>query len=311
MHRTRSRFRGFAIVAALMASILVLAACGSDSKSDDKGEGGKAGTVVVGSKNFPESQLIASMYVQVLEKAGYTVKQKFNIGSTELAYAALKSGDIDVYPEYAATALEYVNKGAGEATSDPEATTKKLNERAAADGIVALTPSSAQDQNAFVVTKATAEKYDIKNLSDLAKVSKDLVLGGPPECETRPFCAAGLKSKYGIEFKEVRALDVGGPVTVKALEDGTIQVGLLFSSDGTIKTKGFVVLDDDKKLQAADNVVALVKKSVDKPALRKALDQVDAALTTTDLIDMNQEMNDQKSDPADVAKKFLQDKGLL
>lgn len=269
------------------------------------------GSIVVGSKNFPESQLIASMYSQVLDKAGYDVEEKFNLGSTEVSFTALEAGEIDLYPEYAATALEYVNEGAGEATPDPKATVAKLNERLKADDIVALPPSPAQDQNAFVVTKKTAKDLKIKKLSDLSGKAEDLVLGAPPECATRPYCALGLSDTYGIDFKEVRELDTGGPVTVTAVEDGTVDVGLLFSSDGIIKSKGFVVLTDDKNLQAADNVTPLVRKQFDKPPLRKALNKVDKALTTKKLIALNLQMTEEKADPEDVAKEFLEDNNLL
>jgi osmoprotectant transport system substrate-binding protein len=309
MRSMRPRFAGRALGGALLSLAIV---CGMGASSVGASPSAKdLGSITVGSKNFPESQLIASMYSQVLTKAGYDVSEKFNIGGTELAYKALQSGDIDVYPEYAATVLEYVNGGAGEATPDPIETVKKLNAETKDDQIVALTPSPAQDENAFVVTKATAKKLKLKKLSDLKGKASDLVLGAPPECETRPYCAVGLKDTYGIDFQDVRSLDTGGPVTVKAVEDGTVDVGLLFSSDGIIKSKGFVVLQDDKHLQAADNVVALVRKDRAKAPLRVALNKVDAALTTPKLIALNLKMSVTKDDPADVATAFLKKNDLL
>src|SRR5436853_318611 len=144
---------------------------------------------------------------------------------------------------------------AGQATSDAKATADKLKAALASKNLTALDPAPAVDQNAFGVTQATADKYKLKKLSDLTAVAGQLTLGGPSECPTRPFCAKGLEDKYGIKFKSFKALDAGAPLTKTALKNGDIDVGLLFTSDA----KGFVLLEDDKKLQNADAVVPIVK----------------------------------------------------
>ncbi len=169
-------------------------------------------------------------------------------------------------------------------------------------------PSSlppAIDSNAFAVTKATAERYNLTKLSDLAPVAGELRLGGPPECPSRPFCAAGLERVYGIKFREFRPLDAGGPLSKTALERGDVDVALIFSSDGAIPAKGFVVLEDDKHLQNADNVVPVIRTAVVTEQVRQVLNRVSAALTTQELAELNKRADVDKEDPEVLAKDWL------
>jgi len=303
--------------------VLVAAACGDDD--DDSSSANTPPTVTTGpattadkpkvvaaSFNFAESELLAEMYGQALAAKGISVDYKHSLGNREVVEPALESGDVNLVPEYAATLLEFVNGNKGEATSDPLATTNALNAQLAPKKLQALQPSPAIDSNGFVVTKATADKYKLTKVSDLAAVASNLTLGGPPECETRPFCAKGLKDTYGITFKEVKSLDAGGPLTVQALDAGQIDVGLLFTTDTTIVQKGWVLLQDDKHLQLADNVVPVVsQKLVDGygDTLTSALNAVSAKLTTENLTQMNTDVADGK-EAKDVAATFLKANGL-
>jgi osmoprotectant transport system substrate-binding protein len=164
------------------------------------------------------------------------------------------------------------------------------------------------------VTKATADRLKLAKLSDLAPVGNQLVLGGPAECPNREFCALGLKTKYGITFKDFKALDTGGPLTVQALVGGQIDVGLLFTSDATIAVRGFVLLDDDKQLQLSDNIAPVVRNDYLTKAgddFKKIINSIAPKLTTAELTGMNKLVEVDKQDPKDVAKAWLKKQGLI
>jgi len=302
----------YAVGVGVAGLALVVAACGSSSKSGS-GAGSSTPakqTIKIGALNFSESAILAGIYEGALKKDGIDVTVRPNLGSREIVQPALERGDIDLYPGYAATELEFVNKGAGEATPDPQATTEKLRAALAPKGLTALDPSPAVDSNAFAVTKATAAKYNLKNLSDLAPVADQLKLGGPPECPTRPFCQLGLTKTYGINFKEFKPLDAGGPLSVAALANGDVDVALIFSSDGSIPGKGFVVLADDKHLQNADDVVPVIRTQAATNQARATLNKVSAALTTEDLAQLNKRADVDKEDPQVLAQDWLKKHGF-
>ncbi len=200
------------------------------------GLSGGSGSVTVGAANFSENQILANIYAKVLDAAGYNAKVK-NVQSREVYEPALESGDLDVMPEYAATMTEFLNTKDNGSDAEPMASTdidetiSALKQIAGKHGLVPLEPSEATDQNAFAVRKDFAEKWGLSSLGDLTKVDGDLVLGGPPECPTRPYCQKGLEDVYGIQFTGFKTLDAGGPLTRAALKNGDIQVGLIFSSD--------------------------------------------------------------------------------
>ena len=219
-------------------------------------------TVRIGSTNFSEQLILGELYGQILEANGFTVERRFNLGSREIVAPALESGQIDLMAEYLATAEAFYAKDATKATTDPTATQRALQDVLTPKNLTVLDFAPAVDTNGFVVTKATADRLKLTKMSDLAPVAKDLVLGGPPECPQRPFCLLGLQQTYGLQFKEFKPLDPGGPLTVAALEADEIQVGLLFTTDATIALKGFVLLEDDKKLQLADNVAPIIRNDI-------------------------------------------------
>jgi osmoprotectant transport system substrate-binding protein len=290
------------LTGAMAAFAIVAMACGGTSTTP---AATSKGTLTVAGFNFTESSILAELYGQALAHDGYTINYKLNLGTREVLAPAMKAGQVDLYPGYAASDLEYYNNKAGEATGDPVATTAKLNSHLTPLGLLALTPSAAVDQNAFAVTKATQAKYNLTNLSDLAPIGNQLVLGAGPECPTRPYCQPGLQSTYGIHFKDFKALDTDGPLTRAAFKNGTIQVGLVFSSDGDLNALGLVVLKDDKQLEAADNVVPIVRQAVNDEA-KKVLNAIDAKLTTGDLVTMNSQVQIQHQDADAVATAWLQ-----
>lgn len=296
------KYRLRAILISILGLSMMAAACGS-------GGGGSTGTstketLTLAGFNFNESSILMYVYGKALEGKGYTVNYKANLGAREVVEPALASGQIDFYPGYAATELEFLNKGKGEATPDAQATTAKLNTYLTAIGAKALDASPALDANAFAVTKATADKYHLTKISDLAPVAGQLVLGGPTECPTRPFCELGLQNTYGLHFKDFKALDAGGPLTKTALKNGGIDVGLVFSSDGGIVANNFVVLQDDKHLQNADNIVPIVRTAKLNSEITDLFNKISAGLTTADLTQMNKSADIDKQDPIDLATAY-------
>ena len=303
------RPRSYVLGATLLAVGLLLGACGSGG-DDDESSGGdgteEKGQITVGDDSFAESQIVAEMYAQVLENAGYEVDRK-STESREVRLPAMESGEIDVAPEYLATLVSVLDPKAGR-VSTPEDATAALEPLLADMGLTVLEASDAVDTNVFVVTPELAEQYT--TLSDLAPDASELTLGGPAECPTRPYCIPGLKEVYGIEFGEFEPLDYGPP-TVAALKQEAVDVGLLFSTDGTIGAQGLVVLEDDKGLQAADNITPLVNEEVLNDEVTELLNAVSAALTTEIVTELNTRVGVDQEDPADVATEFLEEEGLL
>jgi osmoprotectant transport system substrate-binding protein len=299
------------ILSAMAAtSVLALSACGGGGGDPLSAEGDKTGSsgsqVIVGSADFTESQLIGSIYSQALQAAGVDVKEQFNIGSREVYIAALKDGSIDLIPEYTGALLSYLDDKSTASTS--QAVSTELATKLPS-GISMLTPSPAEDKDVVAVTKATADKYKLTTISDLAPVAGELVLGGPPEWETRVRGVVGLRDVYGLNFKEFVSLDAGGTLTMTALTNGQIQAGDLFSTDPGLKTNNLVALEDDKSLFAAENVVPLIKTSKQNDTITKTLNDVSAKLTTEDLISMNAEAAT-GTNLSDIDKKWLADTGI-
>ncbi|HYL08752.1 MAG TPA: ABC transporter substrate-binding protein [Candidatus Udaeobacter sp.] len=299
-----NRFRGIWLIAGLVAAATVVAACGSTA-SNTPGTTSK-GTLTVGGFNFPESSILAEIYGQALAHKGYTINYKLLLGTREVVAPALKSGQIDLYPGYAATDLEYWDQSKGLANGDITQTAANLNQYLSQNNLLALTPAAAVDTNAFAMTKANAQHFNVTKLSDLAAIGGQLVLGAGPECPTRPYCLPGLQSTYSIHFKDFKALDTDGPLTRAAFKSNTIQVGLVFSSDGDLNANSLVVLQDDKHLEAADNIVPILRQSVASDDVKSILNNIDSHLTTADLVTMNSQVSIQHQDADAVAKAYLQ-----
>jgi osmoprotectant transport system substrate-binding protein len=298
-----------ALFAAFIAASMVVSACGT------AGSGTKP-AVTVGSTNFPEQLTLGELYSQILEANGYTVTRKFNLGNREIVEPAIESGQIDIDAEYLATLLAFVDKDGtiAKPSTDPKATQTGLQKALDPKGLTVLDYAAATDQNGFVVTQATATSKNLKKLSDLAPIGNTLVLGGPAECPQRPFCALGLKNTYGITFKDFKPLDSGGPLTIAALEGKQIDVGTLYTSDANIVAKNFVLLDDDKHLQLADNIAPVVRNALlqkDDGTLKRLLNSITAKLSQAELNDMNKQVGVDKADSKVVAAAWLKKQGLI
>jgi osmoprotectant transport system substrate-binding protein len=271
------------------------------------------GAITVASFEFPESVLLAEIYAQALESNGFTVKRALNVGARELVEPALERGLVEFVPEYLGTALQFVTRGSAAATSDAEAAHRELAQAFDGRGIVVLASAPAQDANALAVTAQTAADYDLKTISDLIPIAGQLVFGGPPECPDRPLCLLGFEETYGLEFERFQGLDASGPLTSAALASGQVDVALLFTTDGDIRTKGFVVLEDDRGLQPAENVTPVVRADIVAAygsSLTDVVDAVSAMLTTEGLRQMNQSVS-LGEETRDVAGAWLRSKGLV
>jgi osmoprotectant transport system substrate-binding protein len=294
----------------MVALSLVITSCGSTGGPSSSAKA----TIRIASFNFSESIILAHIYGDALKNKGYTITYRDKLGNREIVEPSLENGLIDLYAGYAATDLNFVDKRQGvalEAGTDAAANVAKLNARLSSKGIKALDPSPAVDQNAFAVTKAEADQYHLTKLSDITPaIASQWTLGGPPECPQRPFCALGLESVYGLKFKAFKSLDTGGPLTFAALKQGSVNIGLVFSSDGGISANNLVVLDDDKHLQQADNVVPLIRTDVLNSEITTLLNSIDAKLNTPDLTAMNKSADVDKLDPADIAATWVKGHGF-
>jgi osmoprotectant transport system substrate-binding protein len=253
---------------------------------------------------------VAEIYAQVLENAGLDVDRRFNFQRREDLYPELAEGRVDLAPEYLASLLTFLDSDV-EASPDPDESLAKLEPLLAEDGLELLEPSGANDTNAFVVTGETAERYDLSAVSDLAGPAGDLTFGGPPECPARRFCLAGLKDVYGIEFEAFKELDAGGSFTIAALSSGEIDVALMFSTSSIIQERGWVVLEDDKGLQAAENITPLIRSEVVDEEIVELLRSVSDLLTTENMTELNARVELKNEDVAAVAEDFLAQEGLL
>lgn len=307
-----------AALALLVPLALFAAACGDDEDEAGSTTGGCAESsapdgapeVTIGAQDFGESAILAEIYSQCLEAAGYTVSIQELGGFRDLELAAFEAGDINFAPEYAASMLEALNGDESEATSDAAETTDLLNGYLADMDLVAFEPSEAVDTNAFVMTSARAEELGVTAISDLADAG-DLTLGAPADCETNPFCLPGLERVYGI--------DLGGAFTAlepgaipDALEAGEIDIALLFSTDSRIATNDWVLLEDDEQMLAADNVVPVASTELsDAEGFEALVDSISATLTTDGLTELNRRFDVDLEDADVIAQSHLEDAGLL
>lgn len=290
---------------------LVLAASACDRTNEPPPRVDRDDAVTVASFNFPESVLLAEIYAQALEAAGVRVKRETALGTRELVMPALVQGLVEFVPEYAGSALLFFS-GPGSASADHDANHRALASELRGFGVIALEASSAEDQNGFAVTRETAARFGLRSLSDLAPAADRLTFGGPPECLRRPSCLPGLESTYGIEFgDEILTLDSGGGRTVAALAQGTVDVALMFTSDGAVELNDFVLLEDDRGLQPAENVTPVVRRDALErfPGLAGVVDAVSALLTTGELRSMNAELG-RGADPRAIAGTWLERNGL-
>jgi osmoprotectant transport system substrate-binding protein len=283
-------------------------ASASGGASNPLGGGTASGSVVIGSANFPENELLAEVYALALQKKGVKVTTKLNIGAREVYYPQIEKGAISIIPEYNGTLLTVeVDK-----TSNAK-TTAQVNAALAAklpSTLTVLNPASAQDSDSVTVTAATAAKYNLKSIADLKPYASTMVLGGPPEFKTRSDGIAGLKATYGLTFKSFDPLDTSGPITLSALTGGKVQAADVFTTTPQIVTDKLVSLADPKFNFAAQNVIPLVYKPALTPTISATLNEISAKLTTAALLQMDNAVITDKANYTTVAEGFLQSIGM-
>ena len=297
---------------------LVLAACGGDDAEDGGDssgtgdEGGEAAepvdgpTITIGSFNFGESEILGNVYGQALEDAGYDVEYNLNVGAREVLLPELEEGNIDLVPEYVGSALS-AGFG-GEPTGELQPTLEALTSEFEAIGVQVLEPTDGQNANAYVV----AGDSDLASLADLADAG-ELTLAGPPECEDRDTCYAGIVDLYGASDLQFETIPEGS-VRVASLREGQVDVIVLFSTQPVIEVEGFKQLEDPEGIVPVENIVPVVNGEVVDAYgedMATVLNEVSAAITTEALIDLNGRVELDNEDAEDVAAAFLSEQGLV
>jgi osmoprotectant transport system substrate-binding protein len=333
LHRSSTRLsrRSLGLGAAVAVAGLALSACGSSNAlsssssstsaaaSGAASSGGASGskTLTVGGANFTEMLVLQQLYGQLLAKNGYTISYK-PVTDREVYGPALEQGQIDVVPDYTAGMANWINaqvngtNAKSITTNDVTQTITAMQPLLQQKGLTALKPSAATDQNAFAVTKKFAQDNNLKTLSDLAKLGKPIKLAAPAECPKRPNCQIGLEQTYGLKIAQVLPLGFGSPQAKQAVLTGKADVVETGTTDATLDAQGLVVLQDDKNLQEAENILPVVNtQKAGSPEIAALLDKLSAALTTDDLAQLNLKVDAQRQKAEDVAKEYLTSKGLL
>jgi len=269
----------FVSLVAVGMTLLPMSIAGASSKATTSH--GSLPTIVIGDEGFTESQLMQQIYGDLLQNAGFKVSYQ-TTASRDIAFPALEKGKLDLVPDYAGSLLvDSVDPTAQKQAGTLAGAETLLNSILNKKSIYVLPGTVGLDQNVFVVTKATEQKYNLTDLSSVASHASGWTFGAPAECSTNYFCAPGLKKIYGITFKKVNSYDESGPLTVKALQSGNAQVVELFSTDPVIAADGFYQLKDDKNLEPADHLIPVIRKSFDTAAVQSALAKVNNLLTTS------------------------------
>jgi len=271
---------------AAAAAIALTACSGGDPMSSDPGStGGEPGKIIVGSADFAESQLLATIYSRALQNAGVEVEEKLNIGSREVYLEALRDGSINLLPEYNGSLLNELD---GEAdSSDPDSIRAQLDELLAPEGIIVLDEAEAENTDTLVVVPDVAAEHGLVDISDLEPIAHELTLAGPAEWKSRFEGMPGLQEVYGLEFGEFKVLDAGGPLTLAALQNGQAQLGDMFSSDPAIAENDLVALVDDQGLFPPANILPVIREDAATDEVTAILNRISAALTTEQLMQMN------------------------
>lgn len=289
-----------------LAAAVALAGCSSSnplSDPDTSDDTGGSDTIVVGSQAYYSNEIVAEIYSQALENAGFTVEKKFNVGQRDAYMPEVESGAIDLFPEYTGNLLEYLDKDATATSPDDVYTALK---DALPEGLTALDYSEASDQDTYTVLKSFAEENGLTSIADLAKLSEPATIGGAPEFEQRPYGPAGAKDIYGVDLK----FSATAQSTLESLLAGEIQVADIYTADPAFQTEEIVALQDPKNMILASNVVPIASSDV-ADQIADVINPISAALGADDLVAMNvQSTVDQKS-AEDIAAQWLKDNGLL
>lgn len=308
---TTRRWGPAGLAALLAVCTLFFAACGSSNPLGGGEVSGDLKSIKVGSADFTESKIVAEIYAQALEANGFTVSRQFGIGSRETYIPAVQDHSIDLIPEYTGNLLQYFDKDTKVTT--PDAVVLGLL-RALPGDLSILYPSPAEDKDTVAVSAATAQRWNLKTIADLAAHSPEVKFGGPSEFLNRTEGLPGLKANYGLDVAPsnfIAISDGGGPATVRALTDGTVTAANIFSTSPAIEESNLVVLEDPKNNFLAANVVPLVASQKMSDDLKTVLDAVSAKLTTKALIELNSAVEgNQGVDPDEAAEKWVNDNGF-
>lgn len=303
------RWRRRAAIA--LAAVLATSGCGS---SDPLGGGSSSAdlkSVVIGSADFPESKIVAEIYAQALTANGFTVGRQFGIGSRETYVPALRDHSVDLVPDYTGNLLQYFDSTSTVTTPDQ---VELALFRSLPGDLSILSPAPADDSDTVTVTAATADKWKLKTIGDLAPHSNEVKFGAPSEFLNRAQGIPGLKARYGLDIKPdnfVAISDGGGPATVRALVDGTVTAANIFSTSPAIPANKLVVLEDPKNNFLPGNVVPLVSSQKMSDDLKKILNAVSAKITTQTLTDLNTAVSGNSGiDPEEAAGKWVRDNGF-
>jgi osmoprotectant transport system substrate-binding protein len=310
------------LAAAASAALLLLAGCAGDDLSDsgsaeDSPAASGGGEVRISGQNFPEATLVTEMYVALLTDAGYDPSVKL-VGTRDVYMGEGQFPEtIDVVPEYVGGIVDFLNVTENGPNAEPLTTPDaaesidNAQDLLDAKGITLLEPSSATDTNAFFVTQEYSEAEGVTKLSDLE--GEDVTLAAAPDCEGRSDCEGGLTDVYGIEIEEILPLGFATDQTYQSVLDGESQLGLTSTTDGTLEAQGLLLLEDDKSIQPAQNLVPAVGSDflADNPDIEDVLNPLMAALTTEKLTELNGRVSVDREKPEDVAQDFLEEEGLL
>jgi glycine betaine/choline ABC-type transport system substrate-binding protein len=310
---------------ALLACGLLVAACGDDDDDNGSttGASGKliqrnadnaSTTIKVGSKNFTEEFILGEIDAQALEAAGYKVKRDLNLGDAEIAFKALKSDDIDGYPEYTSTALtSFFDVKAADIPSDAKQAVADAQDDFTKVGLVAFAPTPFTSANAVGMLKKKADQLGVTKISDLEGKSQKLTLYGSPECRQRPDCLVGLEQDYGLKFKKFVPVDIG--LRYEVLDKGQADVSIIFTTDAQLSTrKDVVILEDDKKVFPPGNVTFVARKAtVDKAGadMQKTIELVQQGLTEKVMRELNARVDVDRETPRQAAREYLKESGYI
>ena len=321
--------RGLLTGVGALGGLVALSACSNtDPFAIDRASGGySGGPIIIGSQQYYSNEIIAELYAQMMEKTGLTVTRQYQIGQREVYLPELEAGKIHVIPEYGGNLLEYYSKtsaSGGPTATTATATATATPSRAAGDtasiqdtllrtlphSLTVLNPAEATDQDSLTVTKATAQAHSLTSIGDLASLGRSVTIAANSEFTTRPYGPKGLKAVYGVDASVTPVEDSGGPLTVKALTDGTVDVADIYSSDPAIGVKDLVILSDPQMLILPQNVTPLVSASL--PAIAAtAINRVSALLTPDELRSLNQRSTGEKLSSKVIATDWLTSKKLL